>query len=74
MSLWKSLKSVSVVPDFLKEFELFVKIKSVLELCVFVKQVPDSIKSEKLKSLQNSSSLSYSWRVDLRKYWNGPSK
>ena len=39
MSLWKSLKPVSVVPDFWKEFELFVKAKSVLELCVSVRQV-----------------------------------
>ena len=60
MSLWKSLKPVSVVPDFWKEFELFVKIKSILELCVFVKQVFDFIKFDKSKRLQNSSSLSCS--------------
>ena len=30
MSLWKSLKPVSVVPDFWKEFELLVKIKGTL--------------------------------------------
>ena len=46
-----------MVPDFWKEFELFVKIKSVLELCVFVKQVFDFIKFDKSKRLQNSSSL-----------------
>ena len=63
MSLWKSLKPVSVVPDFCKESELFVKIKSVLELCVFVKQVFGFIKFYKSKRLQNSSSLSCSWLV-----------
>ena len=63
MSLWKSLKPVSVVPVFWKEFELFVKIKSVLELCVFVKQVFGFIKFYKSKRLQNSSSLSCSWLV-----------
>ena len=61
MGLWKSLKSVSVVPDFSKEYELFVKITPILELCVFVKQVFDSIKFDKLKRLQNSYSLSCSW-------------
>ena len=61
MNLWKSLKPVSVVPDFWKEFELFVKIKSVLELCVFLKQAFDFIKFETSKRLQNSSSLSCSW-------------
>ena len=39
MSLWKSLKPVPVVPDFWKEFELFVKVKSILELCVSARQV-----------------------------------
>ena len=51
MSLWKSLKPVSVVPDFWKEFRLFVKINSVLELCVFVKQASDLIKFDKSKRL-----------------------
>ena len=34
MSLWKSLKPVSVVSDFWKEFKLFIKIK-ILELFFF---------------------------------------
>ena len=52
MSLWKSLKPVSVVPDFWKEFELFVKIKSILELWVFVKKVFDFIKFDESKRLK----------------------
>ena len=57
MGLWKSLIPVSVVLDFWKELELFVKIKSILELCIFVKQVSDFIKFDKLKTLQKSSRL-----------------
>ena len=47
MSLWKLFKPVSVVPDFWKEFNLFVKINRILELCVFAKQVSYFIKFDK---------------------------
>ena len=56
------------MPDFSKEFELFVRIKSILQLCIFVKHETDFIKFDKLKRLQNSSSLSCLYLVDLHQY------
>ena len=66
ISLWKSLKPVSVTSVFRKQFLLLVKIKSITDLLVSVKHVGEvnwssqigQAKLVKLNKSQNSSSLS----------------
>ena len=70
MSLWKSLKPVSVVPVFWKEFELFVKIKSVLELCVFVKQCLILLNLTNERDYKTPLACHAHDLVDLCQYWN----
>ena len=60
ISLWWWLKSVLITLLLWKESDLFVRIKSIVDLCVFVMQGSFLIKDCRLNKLQNYSNLSWS--------------
>ena len=60
ISLSKSLIPASVTLVFWKQLSLFVKIKSIVDLCALAKHVGEVIRFVRLNKSQNSSNLSNS--------------